>query len=602
MSAAEVLVERNVPVADTRDTAAAWLEDFGDAMSSGDVTAVVPLLTAEPWWRDLFALTWDVTGMRGASRITHVLGPVLARCGVGNVALDDTVAVVAEHGVIRAFYTFTTAVGVGRGVVRLRNEDGRWRAWTISTELRGLVDHPEHEVTIAEAALPQNNEPVDPGRRRTPQQQRTERLEYDGRDPDVLVIGGGHCGLFLTARLQRLGVDTLVVDRYDRAGDNWRTRYQGLALHDTKWWSQFPYMPFPQTWPLFTPKDMLADWLEAYVRFLDLNLWTSTTVESATYDAPSGRWTVVLIRDGVERILRPHHVVFATGNSGEPYVPDIPGSAEFTGSIVHSSGHPGGPVVEGKKVIVVGSSSSGCDVVQDAYENCADAVTMVQRGSTYVLSQRNGVPFFHGEYYSETSPATDEADVLSSSLPTALKFDLAPAQTRALAALDKDLLSGLEEVGFSTTLGPDDRGMLYMGLVKAGGYYIDKGAAALITSKTVGLKRGEIVRFTADGVVYDDGTEQSADVVVFCTGYSNMRDATRPIVGDHVADQLATVWGLDEDGEVKTAGRHSGHPKLWFFAGGFQFARIASRQLSLVIKAIEVGLLDPEISTTLARV
>ena len=80
---------------------------------------------------------------------------------------------------------------------------------------------------------------------------------------------------------------------------------------------------------------------------------------------------------------------------------------------------------------------------------------------------------------------------------------------------------------------------------------------------------------------------------MFCTGYSNMREAARPILGDDVTDQLATVWGLDDNMEVRTAGRHSGHPKLWFFAGGFQIARIASRQLSLLIKAIDEGLVDP---------
>ena len=108
------------------------------------------------------------------------------------------------------------------------------------------------------------------------------------------MIGGGHSGLFLAARLKQLGVDTLVVDRYARAGDNWRLRYNNLALHDTKWWAQFPYMPFPETWPLFTPKEKLADWLEAYVNFLELNLWTRTEVREASYDEAAGKWTVRL--------------------------------------------------------------------------------------------------------------------------------------------------------------------------------------------------------------------------------------------------------------------------------------------------------------------
>ncbi|GAA1022287.1 FAD-dependent oxidoreductase [Acrocarpospora pleiomorpha] len=576
--------------------AAAWLSEFGAAVEAGDVAGVLELLAADPWWRDLFALTWDVTAMHGGEEIAGVLTAELPARRMADVRLDESVPPVVDvKDGVRAFYTFTTDVGVGRGVVRLRLEDGAWKGWTISTELRGLRDFPESQVRIADAALPENNQPVRPGGRLTEQERRARELAYEGREPDVLVIGGGHCGLFLAARLKRLGVDTLVVDRFDRAGDNWRLRYNGLALHDTKWWSQFPYMPYPETWPLFTPKDKLADWLEAYVNFVELNLWTRTQVKDATYDAAAGTWTVRLTRDGVDRVLHPHHLVFATGNSGEPYLPRIEGAETFAGTITHSSGHAGGQALAGKKVIVVGSGSSGHDVTQDAYENGAQ-VTMVQRGATHVHSQRNGIPLFHGELYSESSPPIDVADMISASLPSALKFQFAPAQTRRIAALDAELLGGLEAAGFSTTLGPDDQGMLYMGLVKAGGYYIDKGASTLIVEKEIELRNGEIVRFTPTGVGYDDGTEESADVVVFCTGYSNMREAARPYLGDQVTDRLSPVWGLDETMEVRAAGRHSGHPKLWFFAGGFQFARIMSRQLSLLIKAIEEGLVDPNIS------
>lgn len=598
MSAAEVLLlsdDLGVDTAPSR-VAEAWLAAFGPAVETNDTASVVALLADDPWWRDLFALTWDVTAAHGVDEIRTMLDTVLATPGMAGVELDRSVEPIADvEGGVRAFYTFTTDVGIGRGVVRLRLQDGAWKCWTISTELRGLRDFAESRVSIQDAGLDEHNQPVRPGARVTFWERRELESAYRDREPTVLVIGGGHCGLFLAARLKRIGIDTLVVDRFERAGDNWRQRYNNLALHDTKWWSQFPYMPFPETWPLFTPKEKLADWLEAYVNFLELNLWTSTKVRSASYDAEAGRWTVHLVRDGEERELHPSHLVFATGNSGEPYVPRIEGAELFRGTIAHSSAHPGGASTAGRKVIAVGTGSSGHDVAQDAYENGA-SVTMVQRGPSFIISQRNGVPLFHGELYSETSPSTEISDSLSASLPNALKFALAPMQTRQIAELDKELYDGLASVGFETWLGPGDQGMLYMGLVKAGGYYIDKGAAQLVIDKEIALRRGEIVAFTETGVVYDDGSHQEADVVVFCTGYSNMRESARPILGDEVTDQLAPVWGLDDTMEVRTAGRHSGHPKLWFFAGGFQIARIHSLPLSLLIKGIEEGLVDPAIS------
>jgi hypothetical protein len=165
-----------------------------------------------------------------------------------------------------------------------------------------------------------------------------------------------------------------------------------------------------------------------------------------------------------------------------------------------------------------------------------------------------------------------------------------------IADADKELIDGLEDAGFSTTLGPDDKGMMYMALVKGGGYYIDKGAGQLIIDKEIRLQRGELDHFTETGVVYKDGTEEAADVVVFSTGYTNMREAARPIVGDEVTDRLGLVWGLDDQGELRTTFRHSGQQKLWFMAGGFQQSRVHSRHLALLIKAMDEGLLDPQIN------
>lgn len=43
-------------------------------------------------------------------------------------------------------------------------------------------------------------------------------------------VGGGHNGLAAASQLNTLGVQTLVIDRQKRVGDNWRTRYKSLSL------------------------------------------------------------------------------------------------------------------------------------------------------------------------------------------------------------------------------------------------------------------------------------------------------------------------------------------------------------------------------------
>jgi cation diffusion facilitator CzcD-associated flavoprotein CzcO len=97
-----------------------------------------------------------------------------------------------------------------------------------------------------------------------------------------LIAGAGQGGLTAAARLKMLGVDALIVDSEVRIGDNWRQRYHQLVLHDPVWYDHMPYVSFPPHWPIFTPKDKLAEFLELYAKLLELNVWTETNL-SASY-------------------------------------------------------------------------------------------------------------------------------------------------------------------------------------------------------------------------------------------------------------------------------------------------------------------------------
>ena len=107
---------------------------------------------------------------------------------------------------------------------------------------------------------------------------------YADHDPAVIVVGGGQAGLSIAARLQQLGVDTLIVDRHERIGDNWRTRYHSLTLHNEVHVNHLPYLPFPPTFPVYIPKDKLANWFESYVEAMELNFWTGTELVGGSYD------------------------------------------------------------------------------------------------------------------------------------------------------------------------------------------------------------------------------------------------------------------------------------------------------------------------------
>ena len=235
--------------------------------------------------------------------------------------------------------------------------------------------------------------------------------------PTVLVIGGGQSGLSIAARLKQLNVDTLIVDREKRIGDNWRKRYHALTLHNQVQVNHLPYMHFPPNWPTYIPKDKLANWFEAYVEAMELNFWTETEFEGGSYDEKEGRWTVTLRRaDGGKRTMHPRHVVLATGVSGIPSVPEIAGLKDFAGKVMHSSQYDDGENWKGKRAIVIGTGNSGHDIAQDLHSSGAN-VTLFQRSSTLVVSIEPSAQLVYAPYNEGT---LEDNDLIATSMPLKL--------------------------------------------------------------------------------------------------------------------------------------------------------------------------------------
>lgn len=395
-----------------------------------------------------------------------------------------------------------------------------------------------------------------------------------------------------------LDVDTLIVDREDAIGDNWRTRYHQLVLHDPVWFDHMPYVPFPPNWPIFTPKDKLAEFFECYAKLLELNVWTRTELKSSSYDDATRTWTLTLQRtrpDGrVEtRTLHPRHVIQATGHSGKKNLPSIKGMDTFQGGrICHSSDFPGAADAHGagRHAVVVGSCNSAHDIAQD-YTEKGWSVTMVQRSSTCVVTSSSITNIALKGLYDGSGPPTDEADLYLWSIPSEM-FKAQQAKIAAAAAQnDAPVLDGLARAGFRVDRGPDDTGLLMKYLQRGGGYYIDVGASRLIAEGKIAVRQGqEIAEIQPHGLRLADGSELRADEIVLATGYQNMRTQAREMFGDEVADRVDSVWGFNAEGEVRTMWQRSGHPGFWFMGGNLALCRYYSLLLGLQIAALEKGI------------
>jgi thioredoxin reductase len=580
----------------TDDTAIAadnWLAQFEDALAKPDDGLLKTLFHPDSYWRDVLALSWNMQTINGADAIVRDLKARAGRAQPAGFRIDPDRAAprtVTRAGTktIEAIFKFETAEGRGSGILRLIPDAGdgnRLKAWTLLTaldELKGFeeqqgISRPRGQVYSRDFRGPNWLD------------LRKQAAEYADRDPDVLVVGGGQAGLSIAARCKQLQIDTLIVDREARVGDNWRNRYHALTLHNQVQVNHLPYMPFPPNWPVYIPKDKLANWFEAYVESMELNYWTGTAFESGTYDQAEGRWSVMLRRaDGGTRAVHPRHVVLATGVSGIPNLPEIPSLRNFTGTVLHSSQYGDGETWKGKRALVIGTGNSGHDIAQDLHSSGVD-VTLVQRSPTLITNIEPSAQLAYAAYNEGT---LEDNDLIATSMPLPLAKKSHQSITELSKQLDKDLLDGLQRKGFKLDYGEDGTGWQFKYLTRGGGYYFNVGCSDLVVSGEIGLRQfSDIDSFVAEGARMKDGQTLDADLIVLATGYKGQQHLVRKLFGDEVAERVGPIWGFGEDQELRNMYTRTGQPGLWFIAGSLAQCRINSRYLALQIKAIEEGLL-----------
>nr|WP_244201309.1 NAD(P)/FAD-dependent oxidoreductase [Paraburkholderia rhynchosiae] len=546
----------------------------------------------------MLALTWNIKTVEGRPAVEEMLTATLgtARPHAFTASEDP----IEADGVIESWLTFETSVARCIGHVRLK--DGK--AWTLLTLVNELKGHEEASGT----RRPSGAEHGTREDRQTWREKRQKEIDELGvsKQPYTLIVGGGQGGLALAARLRHLGVPTLIIERNEKPGDSWRKRYKSLCLHDPVWYDHMPYIEFPKTWPVFTPKDKIGDFLEMYANIMELNFWGSTTARSASYDDATREWTVVVDRNGETVTLRPKQLVLATGVSGKPNMPVYPGQEVFKGVQQHSSQHAGAEGWSGKKAIVVGSNNSSHDICAALWEEGAD-VTMVQRSSTLVVRSATQIKHALEPLYSESAVqrgiGVEKADLIFASIPYRLLSEMHKPVTQRIRAEDEAFYRSLEDAGFMLDFGEDDSGLFMKYLRRGSGYYIDVGASQLIADGKIKLKSGvSIKQIKEHSVEFSDGSELEADLIVYATGYGSMNAWAADLISQEVADNVGKVWGLGSDttrdpgpweGELRNMWKPTMQEALWFHGGNLHQSRHYSKYLAIQLKARMEGIATP---------
>jgi len=580
-----------------------WLADFGAALENSNIDSAVAMFGEDSYWRDLVSFTWNIKTVEGHDEIRDMLKSTLTDVQPSQWQIEGEAN--EADGVTDAWYTFETAISRGRGHIRMM--DGKcWTLLTTMEELKGYEEKKgETRIKGVEHGAFAN--------RKNWLERKTEEEAALGytKQPYCVIIGGGQGGIGMGARLKRLEVPTIIIEKNERAGDSWRKRYKSLCLHDPVWYDHMPYLPFPEHWPVFSPKDKIGDWLEMYTKIMELNYWSSTECTSASYDEAAEEWVVTVERanDAGTRetvVLRPKQLILATGMSAVPNVPEIPGADTFAGDLHHSSRHGDSMEYAGKKCVVLGSNNSSHDICAALWENGAD-VTMIQRSSTHIARSETLMELALGDLYSERAVAsgvtTNTADMIFASIPYRIMHQFQIPVYEEMARQDADFYERLEKAGFLLDFGDDGSGLFMKYLRRGSGYYIDVGASELVADGSIKLQSGvSIQEIKEHSVLLTDGTELPADLIVYATGYGSMNGWAARLISQEVADRVGKCWGLGSDttkdpgpweGEQRNMWKPTQQPALWFHGGNLHQSRHYSQFLSLQIKARMEGLSTP---------
>ncbi|MGA8113420.1 MAG: NAD(P)-binding domain-containing protein [Actinocatenispora sp.] len=320
-----------------------------------------------------------------------------------------------------------------------------------------------------------------------------------GTSPDrtIGVIGAGVSGLFTARRLLEAGVPVEVLERRPGPGGLWSRHeqyggvYRSAHLISSKHNIELDDFPMPDEFPDFPSHRQVLEHLRDFAAKYELEPHIQYNVQVRRAEPlPDGGWRVEL-DDGTER--RFAGLVVATGHHWEPSVPDIPTDA-FDGLVLHSASYDTPEKLAGRRVVVAGLGNTACDIAVDAVYAGATVTMSVRGGNQLLPKYLMGMPT---DRLSKDSPLAK----ITSRLPANMKRALDDRMIRKLAG-------GPEQFGLPTpTHKLYDRQPLINSLLP---YHIGHGDIRV--RPPIAELRGSVVRFA-------DGSEEKADVLVWCTGY-----------------------------------------------------------------------------------
>ncbi len=306
---------------------------------------------------------------------------------------------------------------------------------------------------------------------------------------DILIIGAGPAGLATAGRLRELDLDFEIIEQADQVGAAWHNHYDRLCLHTVKDLSHLPYLPFPERYPTYVPKNALLDYFETYAEKFHIQPHFGTT---ATALVPVEEGWEVKVQDG--GTWKAQTIVIASGLNRVPYWPTWPGMDSFQGDMSHSRTYRNPSSFVGKRVLVVGMGNTGAEIALDLSDMKVDTTLSVRGEVNIVPRDVMGRPV-----------------QVTGKMLEKLPFGLGDQ----IGSLVRQVVIGnMRKYGLKTSKMTPAEQLRKTGKTPV----IDLGTVAQIKQGHIQVRPG-IKRFDQQLVCFTDGRKEPYDHVLMCTGY-----------------------------------------------------------------------------------
>jgi len=341
-------------------------------------------------------------------------------------------------------------------------------------------------------------------------------INADPKPIDVAVIGAGMSGLYMASRLAEHGITYTVFEKADEVGGTWReNRYPGLYVDVPTSKFHLHFAPKFDWTHAFAPGPEIQQYLVDVADTFDFRRNIRFGVRITDAEWVDGTWQ--LQTDSGQQI-HAKAVVFATGFLHVPTIPPIPGRGSFEGPEFHSSEWPDGLEIEGKRIGIVGSGSSGIQLVAElAYRDCS--VTQFVRHPQWIETCENpeSTPEWRESVRNSDHGAEDlakfEEGIEQDPRLQDPYWKIVPGELRegAVQALREDILA-IRDPELRAALTPDwEPGCKRV--PKSPNYY------KAVQEPSVRIVRAGVTDVDATGVTDGNGVHHDLDIIIWATGF-----------------------------------------------------------------------------------